>query len=190
MTDNERPAEPAEEQATPGRPEDLVAFGMIPCYVGGELKFMPTLKRRAEREWVARFTRAIGTTISEFNVPEEGFDTLDGLTKLGTLGSDLVWDLVLEYDATDALGGRDWLEEHVDTRQAYEILTTILREVVFPFVQDVRGIMAELGRLLAAQESITLPPSAPSEPASSSNGPSPTGAKAPTGSRRTSTRRS
>ena len=177
------------------RPEEAIAFGYIPCRFEGETKLLRTRKLASAREWKGKFARSIGGTIAEFNVPGRGgADSIEGIAKLGNLGSDLILDLVLDYDARGDLGGREWLEEHADDREVYTVLRAVL-DVHFPFVKDVMGAMRELGRIMGETPSgpplPSLPtPDVPSETESSSSGASPNGDSDPTTSKRGSTKAS
>jgi hypothetical protein len=153
--------------------------------VGGETINLPTLKIADSREWKAKLARAFGGQLAEFNVPGKGgFESMAAMLELGQVTSDVIIDLVADYDAGHALGTREELEAAIDDGQAYTAFRAILR-VHFPFVTDLTGAIAELGRLMAA-----APRVAASTPPSSPSGASPNGARRRTPSKAGSTSRS
>jgi hypothetical protein len=77
------------------------------------------------------------------------------------LAEDTMLELIVAYDRTSALGGREWLEEHAWPRELGPIFTACV-EAVFPFDRRAGG---PGGSAVA-----------PSAGPSSTSGPSPTGA--------------
>jgi hypothetical protein len=164
------------------RPEELVAFGYIPCQFESETKLLRTRKLRSAREWKQRFAQEMGSTIASFELGE-GADSVAAIAALGNLGSEVILNLVVEYDTSGSLGGREWLEEHADDREVYAVLRAVL-DVHFPFVKDVMGAMREIGSLMAsvptARAVLDVNAPDPSATENSSNGASPIGVEVPT----------
>lgn len=133
-------------------PEDVLA-GVLRISVGGVEKIVPTLPIRATREWQAR---ALDDKTAPA-VEAEG-------AGIANLAYDTVLDIVLTYDRTNALGGREWLEENADPAQLYAAAQQ-MAEVAFPFVEDVKLL---LGARIASVVASARP--------SFTNGHSPTGA--------------
>lgn len=120
-------------------PEDVLA-GVLRIAVGGVERLVPTLPLRATREWQA--TLAAGP--SGFSVPVSEDDwTAANVSEFAGLTIDTILDLVVAYDRTGALGGRDWLEEHADPAQLYAAAQQ-MAEVAFPFAENVRLLLAAL----------------------------------------------
>ena len=111
--------------------------------------------------------------------PGQSADSLLGFARFT---QQAILDAVVAYDRSGALGGRDWLAEHADPAQLY-IAFRQMAEVVFPFVADVRSLLALLPGLLAQADVGSSSPS-------STNGPSPTGASTRDHLKPVSTRRS
>lgn len=169
----------------PVRTESEVASGLIPCRIGGVTRHMPTLKRKASQPWKESLARALTGTLAGAKVPgpdegASGGDTLAGIGHLALLANDTIAELVVDYDVTNALGGKAWLDEHADDRELYLILRQCL-EVHFPFAKDVMGAMGMLAPVLGMSGAVQ------SQPASSTSGPSPIGASTPTPSTNGST---
>lgn len=153
-----------------------VAGGYVNVVLDGRLIELPTLKLKAERAWRNSLTKRLGDVglDVDFAALRAGGDAAyEALRPLTSAPSDIVTDLVVSYDAGNALGGKEWLEEHADSAQLYAILKQIL-SVVFPFVEDLRGALSELAGLIQgglwAQSSSTSGdlPTGTSDPSSSS----------------------
>lgn len=154
--------------------EDVLA-GVLRIAVGGVEKIVPTLPIRATREWQAQIAKgpeAFAPRDLDDWTPAEAFD-------FTFLTLDAIVDIVVAYDRTGALGGREWLEEHADPAQLYAA-SAKMAEVAFPFAEDTKVLLAALvaNRVVAS----TLQ--------SSTNGPSPIGASRRRASRQPSTRAS
>ena len=149
-------------------PEDVLA-GVLRIAVGGVEKLVPTLPIRATREWQA----GLASGESRF-APDDAVDwTADEASEFSRLTLDVILDIVVAYDRTGALGGREWLEEHADPAQLYAAAGQ-MADVAFPFADDARILLAHL-----VVRSVVG-----SRPRSSTSGPSPIG-----GSRRASSSR-
>jgi len=129
--------------------EEEVVHGLLRFTVGDEVRVVPELKWRANRDWQDLLQATFGKLAS---TPS---DTPAGLRAMG----DAERSLVLAYDKTGALGDLDdATEREIDT------IYNRLIEVSFPLAESQTAIMLTLVRLAAESAS-----------ASSTNGPSPTG---------------
>jgi hypothetical protein len=155
-------------------PEDL-ALGVLRIPLGDTLKVMPTLKARWLPEWAALFARPKGEpkALDEWTTA----DADEALLSAKTVGR--VIDLIVAYDRTGALGGREWLEENADPSQLKAALDQMVGNA-FPLADDPAG----LASLVVLRQVV------PSNPPSSMSGSSATGASTRTRSRRASTRSS
>ncbi|HSW43102.1 MAG TPA: hypothetical protein VLM76_11390 [Patescibacteria group bacterium] len=158
-------------------PEDVLA-GVLRIDVGGITKRVPTLPMKASAEW----QESLGAQLGGFARNLSADQSADSLMGFARFTQEAILDAVVAYDRTGALGGREWLEEHADPAQLY-LAFRAMAEVVFPFVNDVRSLLALLPGLLAQADVGSISPS-------SMNGPSPTGGSTPGRSGRASTRRS
>jgi hypothetical protein len=132
--------------------EGEVASGLLPFTVAGTPRYVPELKRTANRAWKARFPEVFASLIG---VPS---DTPDGLNAM--LDAELA--LVLAYDETGALGDlEDATEREVDA--IYNRLVTVAN----PLAASPMAVGMAILRAVAE-----------SALASSTNGASPTGATA------------
>jgi hypothetical protein len=91
------------------RSAEEIVSGLLQVSVGGTVKPVPTLPIKYVAEW-AKLLDAL-TPSTPAADPREGFTLIARVTTAGLL------DLVLAYDRTGALGGREWLEEHADAQQ-------------------------------------------------------------------------
>jgi len=120
-------------------PEDVLA-GVLRIAVGGVVKAVPTLPIRASREWQEKL--AAGP--SAFTVPVDDDDWSAAVVSEFTgLTQEAILDIVLAYDRTNALGGREWLEEHADPAQLFAAAQQ-MAEVAFPFAEDTRLLLTGL----------------------------------------------
>lgn len=116
----------------------------------GTMRRVPTLKRRAAREWKESLADKVGG-IGKLDVSD--MDTVSGALNVG---SDTIAEMVMSYDTTGVLGDAEFIEERVDDAQLYDALRAFL-EVSFPFVSDLRTALSELRGLLAAPNSMSSP---------------------------------
>lgn len=165
------------------RSPEEVAGGFIRCRLGTEVRNLPTLKISDERAWKESLAKAVGTAqVSvDWEALKAGGDrAYHALTPMLSLPTDIALEMLVAYDKSGALGGREWLERNADSKQVYDLLVAVGR-VVFPFVHDLRGVLREIiqiqqtvRRLEAAAEV-----ESESEQSSSTNGLSPTGTSTP-----------
>ena len=140
-------------------PED-VANGILRVAVGRTVKAVPTLKAAHIEAWGEKLASPDAA-----GKPLTAWTTVDAIS-FGTASVPVMLDLIVAYDTTAALGGREWLAENADPAQ----LKTALLQMVgnaFPF-GDAETITALTVALAAAQ---SVPASLPS--GRSTNGASP-----------------
>jgi hypothetical protein len=155
--------------------EDVLA-GVLRIAVGGVEKIVPTLPLRATREWQAR----ISTGPTGFTVPVSEADwSATTVAEFSGMTLDTILDLVVAYDRTGALGGREWLEENADPAQLYAAAEQ-MAEVAYPFADNIRVLLAAL--VVRAVVGSASP--------KSTNGRSPTGGSTRSRSKSASTRTS
>ena len=144
-------ADPVSDAAA-GMNEEEVVASLLTFTIDGRPHTFPELKWRANRAWQARLQATFATLIG---VPA---DTPDGQRAM----ADAERELVLAYDASGALGDlEDATEREIDA------IYNRLMEVAFPLAQSQTALL--VGIVRAAAESAQ---------ASSTSGPSPTGASA------------
>lgn len=139
--------------------EEEIAAGLLPFTIDGEVRLVPELKWRANRDWRAKmqavFTRLVDTPT----------DTPEGLAAM----ADAERELVLAYDVTGALGDlEDATERDIDA------IYNRLVEVAFPLASSQAAVMVAIVRAAASAQ------------ASSASSPLPSGTSAPTPLRRRS----
>jgi len=159
------------------RTEEEVLSGLLQVSVGGIVKTVPTLPIKHVAEW-AKLLDAL-TPSEPTTDPREGFTLIARVTAAGLL------DLVVAYDRTAALGGREWLEENADAQQL-KAAAVQMADNAFPLGDGASVV----GQMLATMLGQAAPKDAPSDPASSTSGASPTGGSPRKRSARNSTRNS
>jgi hypothetical protein len=139
------------------RTEEEVLSGLLQISVGGITKAVPTLPIKYVAEW-AKLLDAL-TPTEPATDPREGFTLIAKVTTAGLL------DLVLAYDRTGALGGREWLEEHADAQQL-RAAAVQMADNAFPLGDGASVV----GQMLATMIGKAAPKDDSSEPPSSTNG--------------------
>ena len=137
--------------------EEEVLAGLLTVTVGGVERSMPTLPIRDARDWRKRLAAEVAP-IAGLQIDANDWA---GMPEKLQLAEDTMLELIVAYDRTGALGGREWLEEHAWPRELGPIFTACV-EAVFPFDRRA-GVPGG-------------PAAAPSPGPSSTSGPSPTGA--------------
>lgn len=127
------------------RQEEDVLSGVLLVVLGsGESKATKTLPIRTvakARDWKRGLLRSVGGGIGTMNL-ETIVDSGDVASAFG----DRMLDLVVSYDESASLGGREWLEQNATDAQVYSVFRRLL-EVSFPFVRDLRTVIVELRAL-------------------------------------------
>jgi hypothetical protein len=163
-------------------PEDRRA-GILRFSFGGEERTCPTLKIGASRDWLKRAAGRLPVLLDAL-----GLDSDTEQSAFVDFSYQTCLELVLEYDASGALGGREWLEEHADPAQLYDALRLMAR-VAVPFGNDLQSLVAILVTLVPELFERVAPADG-SDSTRSTSSPSPSGASTRRRSRRASTRRS
>lgn len=125
----------------PERSEEDVLAGVLRVRVDGAERELPVRRIRAARDWKRSLARNLVGGIGRIDVR-----TLADGGDVAAVFGDRVLELVVEYDETAALGGRDYLEEHATDQEIYAIFRGIL-DVSFPFARDLRTAVSELRAL-------------------------------------------
>ena len=157
-------------------PEDA-AVGILRIGIGGFVREVPTLKAKYVGSWAEQVLLMDQEGHAVKIKPLEDWTAFD-VAQLAGPALDRVIELIVAYDRTGALGGREWLEENADPPQLQTALTQMLGNA-FP--------LADSPEVLAA--TVMGQAAAGSTPPSSTNGASPTGTSTRTRSGRGSTRR-
>jgi len=126
-------------EPTPLRPDDQVAGGFIPVSVGGQSKNLPELKRHRNREWKALFQQTVGDTLAK----SHALTDMEDVVQLIAGSSDVQLDLLIAYDESGALGGREWLDTNATDREIYTALKKITA-IAFPEMPDLMTRMPQL----------------------------------------------
>ena len=155
------------------RTEEEVVAGLLRIEVGDAVKVIPTLKARYVGEWMQRFAPAAGASTK----PLGEWSDADVLA-LPSGNVDKLIDLMVAYDRTGGLGGREWLAENADPTQLKRAVEQMLENAA-PFA-DAPALLALMLIRAAAR----------SGQPNATNSPSTSGASTRTRSGRASTKSS
>jgi hypothetical protein len=154
-----------------GRGElEILARSGIPLVLGGQTYAVRPRSIKSNRQWKERVQKAL----------EDKFGGLDAVADVSGLygflaqSGDILLDLVIAYDETDALPSREWIEDNASDHEVLEAFTVLL-EQAFPFFEIGRRTLPGemrtliLGRVIAAAlASLSVrSTSAPSSPGAS-----------------------
>jgi hypothetical protein len=137
--------------------EDLVT-GVLHIPIGSVVKDMPTLKAKYIDEWGRTFVASEGEPKKLAEWTMQDVAQFSGHTVARLL------DLVVAYDRTAALGGREWIAENADPQQLHAALVQMVGNA-FPLA-DAPAVL--IGLMITQS-------AAPSDPPNSTNGSSTTG---------------
>lgn len=132
------------EEPLPERPETEIVAGLLRVKIGGrraEDRELPILAAAASREWKKELARRMVGDVATMDL-----ETPADLSVVGAAIGDRMLDLVVAYDLTASLGGREWLEANATDVELYGLFRRLL-DVSFPFVHDLRTAIAELRAL-------------------------------------------
>jgi hypothetical protein len=158
------------DEAVPKRTAEDVAGGILRVTIDGNEKILPILRIRAEREWKAGLRQVFSRKLPD--IDEDKPVGVERIGEFSNLTVDAILDVVTAYDTTNALGGREYLEDHALQAELTEVLRLIWA-VVFPFTKA-PPLTGPANGVPAPAESSTG--------SSSTSGRSPTGASTPTDS--------
>lgn len=130
--------------------EEQVVAGTISVTKDGRALSLPVLKIKRAREWRTAVAEAFD------GVEPEGADAMNA-------PADKILDLVVAYDHTNTLGGRESIEDSMTDEELYDAFLVMWRKT-FPFARLAKDLMS----------------AAAPAPVKSPNGRSPSGALTPT----------
>ncbi len=129
---------------TPLRPDEEVAGGYISATLGGQAKSLPVLSVAQNRTWKSQFD----TTVTQIGASAES-DDFDEIVRALSDSIEKMLDLLIAYDQTSSLGGREWIDQHATDREVYETFKKVT-DAAFPFGFDLMArMLGELRQSLA-----------------------------------------
>jgi hypothetical protein len=142
----------------PERTPEQIAGRSIVVAMGGQVRHLPVLAIRPNRDWQATFSAAIEKVLVDL----PSVDSLNDLSALATVGMERMVDLLVSYDATSALGGKEWIENNAAPAEVYEALKQVTA-AAFPFGVDLARFAPEL-RMALLQTMAARISSTPTKP--------------------------
>lgn len=142
---------------TPLRPDEEVAGGFISATLGGQAKSLPVLSVARNRKWKQQFD----ATAAEIGASAES-DDFEEVVRALSDSIEKMLDLLIAYDDTSSLGGREWIDQHATDREVYELFKKVT-DAAFPFGFDLMARMLgelrlQMGRLAAGSKSTSSSP--------------------------------
>ncbi len=131
------------EAPTPLRPDEEVAGGYISATLGGQVKRLPVLPRARNREFQKVYADKVRTTIASAGK----LDDLEDVIEMMSSSIDEMLDIVLFYDETASLGGREWIDQHATDREIYDLFKQVTH-AAHPFGKDLLGLIPDLRSML------------------------------------------
>lgn len=128
---------------TPLRPDEEVAGGYISATLGGQARSLPVLPRAENREFQRVYKERVGQTIKSAGE----LNDLEDVIQLMSASIDEMMEVVLIYDKTGALGGREWIDTHATDREIYELFKKVTH-AAHPFGQDLVAAIPDLRAML------------------------------------------
>lgn len=122
------------------RSEEDVLRGVLLVSLGvpAVSKEIPILSIADARKWKAKLGQTLGGELGKMSL-----ENLKDGGPIALAVGDRTVDLVLAYDMSAALGGREWIESNATDAQIYNVLRRLI-EVSFPFVRDLKTLVSEL----------------------------------------------
>jgi hypothetical protein len=136
------------------RTEEEVVSGLLRIAVGGTVKAVPTLKAKYVDDWAKLLT-----PVGDFKVPRE-WTMGDVAAMSGGTAARLI-DLIVAYDRTAALGGREWLGENADPQELHAAVVQMMGNA-FPLADDPAGLLG----MMLIQSAVQSEPPSSTKPAS------------------------
>jgi len=138
------------------RSEEDVLGAILHVTVGGRERELPVRTIASARAWKAELVKVLAGRIGEMR-----FDSIEDTGAIASAVGDQMLDLVVAYDESAALGGREYLEAKATDAEIYLAFRSIL-EVSFPFVRDLPAVVAVLQALAASAPSLAPRPTSSS----------------------------
>lgn len=149
---------------TPLRSDEEVVERVIPLTLGGQAKRLPELPIVRNREWKRKYD----ALVAELGSGAES-DDFEEVVRILSDGIEKFLDLLIAYDETGALGGREWLENNASDREVYEAFKKV-KDAAYPFGVDLMArvlgeVRLNLARLAAGSKfTSSSPPSTGGRP--------------------------
>jgi hypothetical protein len=128
---------------TPLRPDEEVAGGYISATLGGQAKSLPVLTRAANRDFQKVYADRVRSTIEATGK----LDDLEDVIQMMSSSIDDMLEIVLFYDKTASLGGREWIDNNATDREIYDLFKKVTH-AAHPFGQDLLGLIPDLRAML------------------------------------------
>lgn len=133
--------------------------------MGGRERELPVRTIASARAWKAELVSVLAENIGQMR-----FDSIEDTGAVAAAVGDRILELVVAYDETAALGGREYLEKTATDAEVYLAFREIL-EVSFPFVRDLPSAVAVLSALATTGPSLAPRSTSPSSETGTSEGP-------------------
>jgi hypothetical protein len=128
---------------TPLRSDEEVAGMFISVTLGGQVKSLPVLPRARNREFQKFYAEKVRTTLKA----TEELVELDDVINLMANSIDEMMEVLLTYDESAALGGKEWVDRNATDREIYEAFKKVT-DAAHPFGKDLLAQVPNLAQIL------------------------------------------
>lgn len=111
--------------------------------LGGYAKTLPVLSIADNEEWQTKFSQALADKLRHV----EKIKDWDGAVAVASASTSLMLDLLVEYDKSGSLGGREWLRNNATPTEIYDAFKEVA-QTSYPFAKDVSRFPALVQVLL------------------------------------------
>lgn len=125
------------------RSDEQIASATITVAMGGQVRRLPVLAIDPNERWTEQFTEAIGSQLGGVS----GIETLADVSAALGRSTDVLIGLLVAYDASGVLGGREWMRAHATPGEVYEAFKQVTA-AAFPFGVDLAKWAPEIRSLL------------------------------------------
>lgn len=125
------------------RSDEQIASATITVAMGGQVRRLPVLAIDPNEQWTEAFTAAISKQLAGV----AGIETLADVSAALGRSTDVLIDLLVAYDQSGVLGGREWMRAHATPGEVYEAFKQVTA-AAFPFGVDLAKWAPEIRSLL------------------------------------------
>jgi hypothetical protein len=148
----------AEVLMTSGRDEaTVVGLAPIPLVLGGIRKDLPPLVINDNAVWTRHLGERLGSEI-------DGLDRISSWEQIAgvVVGlTDVMLDLLIEYDLRGVLGGREWIRGHATDGEVYDAFRAVCL-VAFPTLREAKSFPGLTGLVVTYLQGRLTSSSSPS----------------------------
>lgn len=146
---------------TPIRPDGEVVAGTLRVRLGGYPKTLPELNIEDNEAWQGKLVVGLASVLKTMDAIKDW----DQAVRLVSRSTPLMIDLLVAYDKSGVLGGKEWIRANATNSEVYEAFKEVA-QASYPFVRDLRQFPTLIGVILDQVATIAsdLSPSTSGQP--------------------------